>query len=168
MKKKPVILINGTGRSGKDTFIGFCDEMVPCFNISAVDKVKEAGAILGWNGAKTEKDRKFFSDLKMLSIAYSDHPYQYSTEQIELFQSDPQYALMFLHCREPEEIKRFEELGCITLLVTNSNVGIIESNESDANVLDFKYDHYVDNSRSLKHLEAKAHAFVRLLIKSAE
>jgi len=168
MGKKPVVLINGTGGSGKDAFIELCNDVVPCLNISAVDKVKEAGAILGWNGAKTERDRKFLSDLKMLSILYSDHPYQYITEQIELFQDDEWYDIMFFHCREPEEIQRFKGLGYTTLLITNPNVEIIKSNESDANVLNFTYDYTIANEGTLGDLRSKAHAFVRLLIKSAE
>ena len=53
---KQVIIINGTGGSGKDTFVEYCSEFAKVTNISSVDKVKEAAKILvGWNGEKDEK-----------------------------------------------------------------------------------------------------------------
>ena len=156
MQDKPVILINGSGGVGKDTFIDFCKELVPCFNISTVDKVKEAAGLLGWDGSKAEKDRRFLSDLKCLSSLYSDHSYQYIKEKIEEFQQNPFWDMMFFHSREPEEIQRFKELGCATLLITNNNVAVIQSNMADANVLNFIYDHYIDNSDSLEHLKCEA------------
>ena len=52
---KQVIIINGTGGSGKDTFVEYCSEFAKVTNISSVDKVKEAAKILvGWNGEKDE------------------------------------------------------------------------------------------------------------------
>ena len=61
---KQVIIINGTGGSGKDTFVRFCSEFAKVTNISSVDKVKEAAKILvGWNGEKHEKARKLLDDL---------------------------------------------------------------------------------------------------------
>jgi len=166
MQKKPVILINGTGGCGKDSFIEFCNELVPCYNVSTVDRVKEAAQLLGWDGAKTDRDRKFLSDIKSLSVLYSDHPYCYITEQIEWFQQDTFHKLMFFHSREPVEIKRFEKLGCITLLVLNDNVEIIKSNASDGNVLDFPYEYFINNSGSLEELRDKAHDFVSKILRA--
>ena len=76
--KKNVVIINGTGGVGKDTFIDFCGEIVKIMNVSAVDKVKEAAKILvGWNGEKDEISRKLLSELKRLSIDYNDAPTKY-------------------------------------------------------------------------------------------
>ena len=51
--KKRVVIINGGGGSGKDTFVEFCAKHAKVINISSVDKVKEAAKILvGWNGEK--------------------------------------------------------------------------------------------------------------------
>jgi len=44
--QKQIIIINGTGGSGKDTFVEFCSEFTKVTNISSVDKVKEAAKIL--------------------------------------------------------------------------------------------------------------------------
>ena len=53
-----IIIINGTGGSGKDTFVSYCADCVKVFNISAVDVVKEAARVLGWEGEKSETDTK--------------------------------------------------------------------------------------------------------------
>ena len=62
--KKQIIILNGTGGSGKDTFISLCLKYASCMSISSVDKVYEAASLLGWTGTKTDKDRKFLADLK--------------------------------------------------------------------------------------------------------
>ena len=84
--KKEVIIINGTGGSGKDTFVKFCSKFAKVTNISSVDKVKEAANILvGWNGEKDEKSRKLLVDLKKLSIDYNDAPTNYIKDEYEQF-----------------------------------------------------------------------------------
>ena len=51
--EKRIIIINGSGGVGKDTFVEYCSEFTNVKNISSVDKVKEAAKILvGWNGEK--------------------------------------------------------------------------------------------------------------------
>ena len=55
--KKEVVVINGTGGSGKDTFISKVSKYAKIYNFSSIDKVKEIATLVGWNGTKTEKDR---------------------------------------------------------------------------------------------------------------
>ena len=61
---KNIIVINGTGGSGKDTFVEYVSKYAKVYNFSSVDKVKEIAKLIGWTGTKTDKDRKFLSDLK--------------------------------------------------------------------------------------------------------
>ena len=72
MNEKVKIIINGCGGVGKDTFVDYCRIFANITNISSVDKIKEAAKILGWNGGKAEEDRKFLSDLKLLSTGYNN------------------------------------------------------------------------------------------------
>ena len=52
---KKVIIINGTGGSGKDTFVEFCAEFARVTNISSVDPAKAAAKVLvGWEGEKDD------------------------------------------------------------------------------------------------------------------
>lgn len=158
---KQVIIINGTGGSGKDTFVRFCSEFAKVTNISSVDRVKEAAKILvGWNGEKNEKARKLLVDLKQLSIKYNDYPTKYIQEQYKIFEkNDSQY--LFIHIREIEEIEKIKKLlNAKTLLVLNPRVALITSNSSDANVYKYEYDYKIENSGSLEDLKQKAKEFI--------
>ena len=161
---KNIIIINGTGGAGKDTFVSFCAEVEKVLNISTVDKVKEAAAILvGWNGEKDEVSRKLLVDLKQLSIAYNDAPTKYICGMAEKFK-DSEDNLMFIHIREAEEIEKAKKLlNAKTLLITNPRVQLITSNNSDGKVNEYKYDYYIQNDGTLEDLKEKAKKFVEEL-----
>lgn len=161
---KEIVVINGSGGVGKDTFVQFCGEYVPIMNISSVDKVKEAAKVLaGWNGEKDEKSRKFLSDLKELGIEYNDAPFKYISNMAEKFKnSDKQ--IMFVHIRESEEIEKCKKcLNAKTLLITNKNVAAINTNISDRDVNKYKYDYHISNDGTLEELKQKAKEFIETL-----
>ena len=159
-----IIIINGTGGAGKDTFVSFCSEVEKVLNISTVDKVKEAAKILvGWNGEKDEVSRKLLVDLKKLSIEYNDAPTRYILEMANEFKKTDD-KLMFVHIREAEEIEKAKKLlNAKTLLITNPRVKIITSNDSDGKVNEYKYDYYIENDGTLEDLKNKAFRFTKEL-----
>ena len=160
-KKKRIIIINGSGTVGKDTFVDFCRPYANITNVSSVDKIKEAASILGWNGTKTEKCRKFLSDLKLLSTEFNNFPYEYIKNCIDKFKEDNSSYTMFIHIREPEEIERVKkDFGCVTLLILNPNKETITSNMADANVENYEYDYVVHNDGDLDDLKRKAIHFI--------
>ncbi len=158
---KQIIVINGSGGVGKDTFVEFCQKYCKIKNISSVDKVKEAARVLtGWNGSKDEKSRKLLVDLKQLGIQYNDAPFKYIVESAEEFQKTED-EIMFVHIREIEEIEKVKKAtNAKTLLVTNKNVPIITSNESDKNVMNYQYDFYIKNDGTLEDLDMVAKKFI--------
>lgn len=160
--KKRIVIINGSGGVGKDTFVEFCAEFVKVKNISSVDKVKEAAQILvGWNGEKDEKSRKFLADLKQLSIEYNNYPEKYIQLQAEKFRNSEDEKIMFIHIREASEIQKIKELlGAQTLLLTSNRVNAIKTNAADAHVAEYKYDFYLSNDGTLEELREKARQFV--------
>ena len=161
MINKIKIIINGCGGVGKDTFVDYCRIFANVTNVSSVDKVKEAAKLLGWDGGKTEDDRKFLSDLKLLSTGYNNFPYEYLKENIDKFMQDKSSNVLFMHIREPEEIDRIKkEFGCITVLVQNINVDNIDSNMADANVHNYEYDYVINNDYDLNRLKEKAIHFI--------
>ena len=95
-KYKQIFIINGSGGSGKDTFVSLVRECMEeglnqnnlVDNFSSVDKVKEIAKIIGWDGKKTEKDRKFLSDLKLLCTEYNNMPFKSMQEKVEEFKND--------------------------------------------------------------------------------
>jgi hypothetical protein len=157
-----IIVINGTGGSGKDTFIDFCKLYIPVFNTSTVDEVKIiATEFFNWNGGKTEKDRKMLSDLKALWGDYCDGPYQYIKNIIGDFYGTVEKGILFIHSREPEELDRFKkEFGVLTLLIRNNRIEPILTNDSDANIENYKYDYIIDNNGNLKDLLQSAADFI--------
>lgn len=132
------------------------------WNYSSVHKVKDiAQCYGGWRGGKTEKDRKFLSDLKLLFTDYNDMPFESMKEVVKEFKKDKDAMILFLHIREPEEIARARrEFNAITVLVTRNSVPQIHSNMADNNVLKYKYDITINNSGSKRQLFEEAWKFV--------
>ena len=160
---KEIIVINGSGGKGKDSFVEFVSKYLKTKNISSVDKIKEAATILGWSGGKEDDDRWFLSNLKRLSKRYNDYPYRYVANEIGKFLKDNE-EVMFIHIREPEEIRRVvSEFNAKTLLVRNSNILDIKTNYSDANVENYDYDFYIENNGNLEDLKYKAKKFAENL-----
>jgi len=159
---KEIIIINGTGGSGKDTFVEFVSKYAYVFNFSSVDKVKEVAKVIGWNGGKTEKDRKFLSDLKRLTTAYNDMAFNSIKSAVEYFQNSDE-EIMFIHIREPEEIARAQlAFNAKTLLIKRAGLENITSNYSDASVENYEYDYRIYND-TLEGLEQSAIDFVNSL-----
>ena len=160
---KKIVLINGSGGSGKDTFVSFCNNYVEVESISTVDKVKEAARWLGWAGGKTEKDRLFLSNLKLVWDEYNSGSTVYAIDSVCKFIQGPK-KLLFIHVREPKNIELIKStFECETLLITSKRIDKIISNMADANVDKFKYDHVIHNDSDLEHLMRAAGLFVTYL-----
>lgn len=158
---KQIFIINGSGGSGKDTFVSLVSKYIPTMNFSSVDKVKEVARMIGWDGRKTEKDRKFLSDLKLLCTDYNDMPLESMRSKVEEFLKGNYYELLFLHIRECEEIKKAKNaFGAKVVLVKRDSIEHITSNMADANVFNYDYDVVVDNNMGLDELKHKAFRFV--------
>lgn len=152
---KEIIVINGTGGSGKDTFVEFCMKYAKVKNFSSIDKVKEIARLIGWDGQKREKDRKFLSDLKKLTTDYCDMPFNTIKDAVDEFNNSDD-EIMFIHVREPEEIKKVvDAFDAKTLLVKRVGLANIESNYSDANVDNYPYDYVIENN-TLEQLDSTA------------
>ena len=137
---KKVVIINGTGGSGKDTFVEYTSKYANIKNYSSIDKVKEVAKVIGWDGGKTEKDRKFLSDLKRLTTEYNDMAFNDIKKHYKEFLTTKE-EIMFIHIREPEEIKRAaDEFMAITLLIKREGLDNISSNYSDSEVDNYNYD----------------------------
>ena len=180
---KQVFIINGSGGVGKDTFVEFV-EMIPTFefigknenntvwfknleirNYSSVSKVKEIAKIIGWNGEKTERDRKFLSDLKLLTTEYNDMPLNDMKKYTRSFMNPGDInRILFLHIREPEEIAKavneFKEYNVKTILVIRDSIKHITSNMADENVYNYNYDIVINNNSTLEELRKKAECFL--------
>ena len=184
---KQLFIINGSGGVGKDAFVDMVSsfrykrwnkgqgthlyfQTIDIGNYSSVSKVKEVAKIIGWNGEKTERDRKFLSDLKLLTTGYNDMPLNDMKKHTRIFMNytnpygDQNDKIMFLHIREPEEIAKavneFEEYNAKTILVKRDSVKHITSNMADENVYNYDYDITINNDGTLEELREKAKCFL--------
>ena len=157
---KQVFIINGSGGVGKDTFVSLVSNKATTINFSSVDKVKDVARLIGWNGGKTEKDRKFLSDLKLLCTNYNNMPFNSLKDKYEEFLKSYVHFL-FLHIREPEEIEKAKiAFNAKTILVKRDSIEHITSNMADENVFDYDYDVVVNNNEGIEELKNKASVFV--------
>lgn len=164
-------VINGKPRSGKDTFCDFCAMNHPYVNaISTVDFVKDIAKSCGWSGEKDLKNRKFLSDLKDLLTNWNDVPYQQVLKRISVYENtlisygiDTSRAVIFIHCREPEEIQRFRrELKANALLIRRPDCDQEASNHADEEVeKDLSiYDLLIENNGTLEELNKESKRFL--------
>lgn len=173
-----VVVVNGFPRSGKDTFVNFCKKELGSFglSVSTVDFVKHLAAQSGWDGTKTQRNRKFLSDLKNLLTEWDDIPWKKVEEVYHSIEKDcSTYHLkdsdffLFVFSREPEEIERFrQQYGAITALIDRKEVEGEQSNDSDNEVKNYDYDFVIDNNGTLEELEEKALFFIRTVEKINE
>ncbi len=163
--KKTAIVINGAGGVGKDTLCELAAKHFKVKNISSITPIKEIAALCGWDGVKDNKARKFLSDLKRICVEYNDYPTAWAKRQYDEFLlSDDD--VMFVHIREPEEIKKFVDITdgeALTLLVrggkrmSNEKYG----NSSDDGVENYSYDYYFLNENTLDVAEAEFKKLIR-------
>lgn len=157
---KKVFILNGSGGVGKDTFVRFCCKYALVMHESSVYEVKKIAKFAGWNGGKTEKDRKFLSDLKDLLIAYNDRPFDYMRRCIKVFE-DSFCEILFIDVREPAEIDRAKrEFNAETILVVNNRVEPIASNHADSCVYNYEYDYTIYNNSTIEDLDRAAKEFI--------
>ena len=168
-----IVIINGKGGCGKDTFVAMCKDILGAEfvrNISTVDFVKEVAEVCGWDGTKTPRNRKFLSDLKDLLTEWNDVPLRKVAEEVEAYATyltiNQQWntGLVFIHCREPKEIDKLvrEFDGDVaTLLIRRTAAESVEQiNHADNEVLNYSYDYTIYNDSTLSWLRNEARIFL--------
>ncbi len=164
-----LIVINGSAESGKDKFIEFIQEMcgkeAMIFNESTIDPVKRALLSLGMDPTdKTPENRQMMVDLKQLwiknttgmgSVDYTEKMFTFYKEQYTIFDGP---KVLFIHCREPEEIRKIVDRfpnECETLLISSPN-GKALKNGADDVVNDYLYTTSLFNDKDLEYLKVLA------------
>ena len=176
-----IYVVNGAAGSGKTTFEGNIKKIVGdnCYILSTITPIKQIATMVGWNGKKDLESRKFLSDLKDLLTKYNDYPFNYICDQIKHIEEEwaeygisPKSIVIFIDCREPEEIKKLcDKLDAKSLLIRRASAENKEtSNHADANVLNYNYDIVIENDENLFDYANKAIDFAQneRLIKSTD
>ena len=161
--KKAVFVINGRGGVGKDTLCSFAAKKYAVRNISTITPIKALAAQCGWKGEKTNRARKFLSDLKALLVDYNDYPTNWAMEEYKSFLACDE-EILFVHIREGSEIAKFIEATgghAKALLVRRAaKEPISYGNVSDDLVEQYDYDYVFDNNLPLAEAEAAFLAFL--------
>lgn len=169
-----LIIINGRSNSGKDTFVELCADIYgQVYNVSTVDIIRKASALLGLADVKTSEDaRNFMGELKQLANKYNDHSYNYIHEQYlnikntaeEILETDE--FTMFIHTRESKEVKRFVDRysktdNVVTVLFESPLANTSSTNMPDKTIYDYNYDITINNDGTLDELRDKAIKFMK-------
>ena len=190
-----VVIVNGLPQSGKSSFVELCCQIANLWNYShqngrtniyeysTVDFVKDIAMQCGWDGQKTPNDRKFLSNLKQILTEWNDIPFKQTHKfilncldlrnTIKNLSNEQLNTIIFIHCREPEQIQRFKEqtdIGLVyTLLIERRSCdNDTQSNSSDANVKQYQYDEVITNDGTLGDLSLQAEDFLKKCIKLEE
>ena len=183
--KRYVVILNGSGGQGKSTFAEYCNKIWKSYDschhgyeFSTIDWPKAVAKFCGWNHGKSEKDRKFLSDLKIALSEWDNSPSIKVVENIfNAIKTEGQneHYLFFVNCREPENIDNFKQIVNLifkwpvcTVLVKNPNIKDITSNMADAGVYNYNYDYVIENNGDLNHLKDEAVKFVEKIIQECE
>ena len=173
-----IVVINGQGGSGKDTFVDFCENFSNgVFSVSMVDGIKNSAKYLGWKGGKELKDRKFLSDLKDLSAKYNDFPFinteNIILERVKFLKEATNIPLnrivCFVHAREPEDIKRWvEKYDALTVLIRRTEIEGDYGNHADDEVFNWDYDYVIYNDSTIDTLKSSAKIFMSMVLEKEE
>lgn len=152
---KQIIIINGQGGVGKDTICDIVKKHYKIKVVSSIDMIKAIAIYGGWDKQKDLKGRKLLSDIKLAFSEYNDLPFKQMAHEIKIFKNFRDEQFLFIHVREPEEIKKLvsEYPEIKTLLITRGESQLNFGNMSDDNVLNYDYDFVFENNGELENLE---------------
>lgn len=82
-----VFVINGYPRSGKDTFVTYCKNLlkeknIPAYDFSTITPIKLAARQFGWSGQKDPASRKMLADIKKALTEWNNYSFNYIKKSI--------------------------------------------------------------------------------------
>lgn len=153
-----VIIINGLGASGKDTFVELFTryatlENEKVSNISTIDPIRKLVNDFVPENKNDSEYRELLHKFKMYWSKTVDGSFNYVKNTVNKYIND--YDYIFVHSREVEEIERFKsEFGATTLLIT-ANIKSNETKYISDQINNIDYDNVIfnDHSKGLKSLQ---------------
>lgn len=157
-----IIILNGKGECGKDTFIELLRKYTSVYHWSSIDTIKDiAIKYFGWDEEKNPAGRKLLSDLKLAAVAYNDMPHKELKEKIQIAEALGEKVFVAVIRDIPEIIKVLEDAELKqyeikTVLIQRDGLPNKLGNSADDNVDFFIYDYYIDNNSTIEELEESA------------
>lgn len=152
---KLTVIVNGKGGVGKDTLCDYFCKYYNGMSISAITPTKRRAKLIGWNGDKTDKDRRYLCDLKKTFDRYEDLSMAYLRKEYDTFE-DSTFNVLFVTMRDLDDIDAFVKYirDCggrvCTLLIRRASVNREFGNEADDNAEDYAYDYIFDNDNPIE------------------
>ena len=166
-----VVIVNGMPESGKTTFQERCrsklrEHRYMTIIKSSVEWVKIVAMYCGWDGTKTDKNRKFLSDLKRVLTEWDDAVLKNLVDDVNSYHYTGADYVIFIDIREPKEIERAKKVfNAMTTIVRRPQVECnCYSNNSDMEVFEYKYDYTIWNDSNLEALDTEIDRFINNMI----
>jgi hypothetical protein len=163
-----IFVINGYPGAGKNLFTSLCNQHANVFvqDIITSDPVKRAFQELGWKGEKTPEIRDGMALMMEVTNKLFDTSFNYVNRELNKLtlknqRDDSIWA--FIHCREPENIKRYVDAydaKTVYIARASQRPGPEIVNKSDKNVAYYKYDYIIDNNYGIPELQEEVKKFV--------
>jgi hypothetical protein len=188
--KTIILLINGAATSGKDLFI---DSLESSANFvvsrtSIIDPTKEIAALVGWNGKKEEKDRKFLAELKTLLDNYKGFSFQRTVDFViqkmiafdatldsEIFGPKEIPHVICIITREPEDISALEAyfvgqgFQVESILIRRDEAEEnMPKNHADQGIFDHNYSIHIANNGTIEDFKKAAVSAIEQLLSETE
>lgn len=154
-----IVTHNTTFEDYFSTVANICENTV--YKTSMVRAVKNIAQMCGWQGGKSDKDRKFLADLKTLLDDYNNFAFESVVNDI-LKAEKEHYEYIFVDAREPNDIDKIKEIGlnCYAILIKRKETTEkFYGNDADDNVMNYNYDYIIENNGTLDDLRASAETF---------
>lgn len=162
-----IFVLNGSPRSGKDTFCTLMEKYGVVKHFSYVDFTRNMLDMVHINyHNKTDKDRQLLETINNTLESYGDIPMKDICESVinAVAKSDFRNLFIFVDIRKPENIKRFiEKFPDAKTVYIDDGRELSEATESDHSVKDYDYDYYVMNDGSLTDLQKAVEKFIKEL-----
>lgn len=160
-------VLNGSPRSGKDTFCTLVEKYGVVKHFSYVDFTRNMLDMVHINyHNKTDKDRQLLEAINNTLESYGDIPMKDICESVihAIAKADFRNLYIFVDIRKPENIKRFiEKFPDAKTVYIDDGMELSEATESDHSVKDYDYDYYVMNDGSLTDLQNAVEKFIKEL-----
>lgn len=171
-RRKHTFVMCSSAQTGKGTFVNYItrylrdkygiQEWPYVLYCSTIDPIKDIMTVYGWNGIKDEKSRKCMSDLKQVFSEWSDMPFKHIQLRIEYTEA----PFIFVDCREPEEVARFQrEFNAVSVGLKRDGLEEFR-NEADLLAQTNSPDFLIPNNGSLEDLKYQAITFIDRFIKN--
>ena len=162
-----IFVLNGSPRSGKDTFCILMEKYGVVKHYSYVDFTRTMLDKMRVDyRKKTDKDRQLLETINNALETYDDIPMKDICDNVlnAISKADFRNLFIFVDIRKPENIKRFlEKYPDAKTLYIDDGKGLSEATESDHSVKDYDYDYYVMNDGSLTDLQNAVEKYIKEL-----